>query len=69
MCVCVLQAAKKLAAVRRSTAGQVISDLVRMALTRGETSKPIIRNGFELLRVGGAVVTAELVDKVAEDEG
>jgi hypothetical protein len=65
----VLQAAKELAAVRKSTAGQVISELARMALTRGRTRKPIIRNGFELLPAGGAVVTAELVDKLAEDEG
>jgi len=65
----VLQAAKELAAVRKSTAGQVISELARMALTKGETSEPIIRNGFELLPGGGAMVTAELVDKLAEDEG
>jgi hypothetical protein len=65
----VLQAAKELAAVRKSTAGQVISELARMALTKGETSKPIIRNGFELLPGGGAMVTGELVDKLAEDEG
>ena len=43
----VLQAAKELAAGRGTTAGKVISELVRKALTPGRSSR--VRNGVPLL--------------------
>ena len=43
----VLQAAKEMAAARGTTAGKVISDLVRKALTPTRTSR--LRNGVPLL--------------------
>ena len=64
----VLQAAKELAAARKTTTGRVISELVRPALTQVARTRPIVRNGFELLADRGAVVTAELVDRLAEGE-
>jgi hypothetical protein len=44
----VLQAAKELAEHRRSTAGKVLSDLARTALSRERPSKRV-RNGVPLL--------------------
>ncbi len=43
----VLQTAKELAALRRSTAGKVLSDLARQALKPAAASR--IRNGVPLL--------------------
>jgi hypothetical protein len=43
----VLQAAKELAASRRSTAGKVLSELARKALTSPHTAR--VRNGVPLL--------------------
>jgi hypothetical protein len=43
----VLQAAKEIAATRGSTAGRVLSELVRKALTSPETAR--VRNGVPLL--------------------
>ncbi len=43
----VLQAAKELAASRRTTAGRVLSDLARKALEPGRTAR--VRNGVPLL--------------------
>lgn len=43
----VLNAAKELAVARRTTAGRVISDLVRKALR--PTNSPRVRNGVPLL--------------------
>jgi hypothetical protein len=64
----VLAAAKELAATRNTTAGQVISDLARTALTEGARDAPVIRNGFELLPARGAVVTPEFIDKLLEED-
>jgi hypothetical protein len=64
----VLAAAKELAAARNSTAGQVISDLARQALTGTTSDAPVIRHGFELLPAKGAVVTPELIDKLLEED-
>jgi hypothetical protein len=63
----ILAAAKELATARDSTAGQVISDLARMALTQVARDAPTVRNGFELLPARGAVVTAEFIDKLMEE--
>jgi Arc/MetJ family transcription regulator len=65
----VLAAAKELASGQKTTAGRVISDLVRKALTESSSKKLRYRNGFAVLpKRGGGVVTPELVDRLAEDE-
>jgi hypothetical protein len=66
----VLTAAKEIASHRRTTAGRVISELARQALT---TSSPIEvdqREGFFVLpKRAGVVVTGEIVKHLAEDKG
>ena len=64
----VLAAAKELAAARKSTAGQVISDLAREALTRPDAEPPEYRNGFRLLPRTGKVITAEFIEKLLEED-
>jgi predicted transcriptional regulator len=64
----ILQAVKELAAAQQTTAGQVLSDLARRALTGQAPEQAVVRNGFRLLPKRGAVVTSELVAKLAEDE-
>jgi hypothetical protein len=64
----VLSAAKELAAARKTTAGQVISDLARQALTRPLPQPAKYRNGFRILPKRGGVVTSELVERLAEEE-
>jgi hypothetical protein len=66
----VLQAAKELAAVRGVTAGRVVSDLVRKALTPTGPF-PKIRNGVPLLppRPPGSVIpTMKLVNELRDEE-
>jgi hypothetical protein len=63
----VLHAVKELAAGRNVTAGQVISELVREALTRPADALPT-RNGFPLLPRTRAVVTPQLVGKLLKDD-
>ena len=68
----VLQAAKERAAREGSTAGKVISDLARRALTAPPAGsgvrepKPLF--GFRPLAPRGGVVTNELIDKLREDD-
>ncbi len=64
----VLTAAKELASEQKTTAGKVISDLVRKALTRPLQSKVIYRNGLPVLPKRGGVVTRELIERSAEEE-
>lgn len=64
----VLAAAKELASGQKTTAGKVISDLVRQALTQPLRSKVIYRNGLPVLPKRGGVVTRELVERLAEEE-
>ena len=65
----VLAAAKELATARRTTAGQVISDLARASLTtRARAASLRVRNGFPVLPKTGAVLTTEMVERLAEDE-
>ena len=64
----VLQAAKELAAARRSTAGKVISDLARKALESPRQAR--LRNGVPLLakRPSGAPrPTMKLVNELRDD--
>jgi hypothetical protein len=61
----ILLAAKELAALRRTTAGRVISDLVRQALRREQTSSE--RNGVPVLpRRDGALVTMARVNELRD---
>ena len=65
----VLAAAKELASGQKTTAGKVISDLVRKALTEPSSKKLRYRNGFPVIpKRGGGVVTPELIDRLAEEE-
>jgi hypothetical protein len=71
----VLEAAKELAKHEKKTAGAVISDLARKALTRpiGEPGTPdslglVLKNGwYTLVRTGPpGVVTSEMVERLLE---
>lgn len=64
----VLQAAKEIAAARRTTAGRVLSELVRKALTPSRV--PRTRNGVPLLPrrpPGARLVTMKLVNELRDD--
>ena len=64
----ILQAAKELAAARKTTAGRVLSELARRAL---ETPNPVrIRNGVPLLRKRPAGLprpTLKLVNQLRDE--
>jgi hypothetical protein len=60
----VIAAAEKLAAERKTTVDQVISDAAWNELARAHL---IIRNGFPLLPKRGGVVTPELVEKLLDE--
>ncbi len=71
----VLAAAKRLAAEEKSTAGKVISELVRQALTRtaADVGSTQMRHGF-LYEDGwyvrpsrGGIITNELIDRITEE--
>jgi hypothetical protein len=63
----VLEAAKEMGELRGVTAGKVVSDLVRKALTR--ESSETVRNGVPLLpRRGGRIVTMKLVNELRDAE-
>ncbi|RPI52754.1 MAG: CopG family transcriptional regulator [Acidobacteria bacterium] len=65
----VLQAAKELAEVRGVTAGKVLSDLARKALT--PTHAPKVRNGVPLLPrrpAGAPILTMKLVNELRDEE-
>ena len=65
----ILAAAKQLAKKRNSTAGEVISDLVRQALTGPAISdEPRYRNGFRLLPRTGQIITSEMVRTWLEED-
>lgn len=68
----VLAAAKALAKRSRKTAGQVISELAREALTRTSApavAEPEARYGFRPFAPRGALVTDETIDRLRDDEG
>jgi len=64
----VLLAAKELAARQNSSAGKVLSQLARQALTQTIDAQSKTRNGFELFPSGGKIVTVELIEQL-EDIG
>jgi len=63
----VLAAAKDIARQRRRTVGQVVSELVREALTRESVTEA--EDGFPIFprRPGGQVVTLELVNRLRDE--
>jgi hypothetical protein len=71
----VLAAAKELAKSRRSTAGEVISELARKALTTpaarhrsGGPAGAVLKNGWYVLPSrGGPPVTSELVQRLLDE--
>ena len=69
----VLLAAKEIARRNGETAGQVVSELMRRALTQTvvsfEVREPKERYGFRPFPAGGRVVSNAQVDKLREDEG
>jgi len=70
----VLTAAKELARRRHTTAGAIISELARRALTQPlpepqEVSEPAPFFGFRPLAAAGRVVSDETVERLREEEG
>jgi hypothetical protein len=64
----VLQAAKEIASARRQTAGKVISELARKALSQPvEEATFVIEDGFPLLSRRGGIVTNGLVERLLLD--
>jgi hypothetical protein len=70
----VLQAAKELAQRERKTAGKILSDLARTALTSAnDVSGPpgpggaVLKNGWYVLPSSGRIVTTELVNRLLEE--
>lgn len=66
----ILEAAKEMASRTRRTAGQVLSELARMALVSDQPSAdypPNLVNGFEVIPADQRVVTPELVRKLMEE--
>lgn len=65
----VLQAAKELAEVQRSTAGKVLSELARKAL-QPPPGPSALRNGVPLLppRPGERPVTLEAVNRLRDED-
>jgi len=67
----ILLAVKELARHENTTAGKVVSRLVRKGLT-GDIKQPRkieYRNGIPLLPRRGVIVTNELIDRIREEEG
>ena len=66
----VLQAAKEIAAAKGTTAGRVISDLVRKALEPARATTRI-RNGVPLMPrrpPGSAPITVKLVEELLDEQ-
>ena len=66
----VLQAAKERARREKKTAGEIISDLARRALTAApETARPPkARHGFRPFPKRGGLVNNALIDKLRKDD-
>ena len=70
----VLRAAKEIARRKRSTAGAVLSELARRALTEAGAgqrgvAEPEAFYGFRPLPAGERIVSDDTVDRLREDEG
>ena len=66
----VLRAAKELARREKKTAGAVISELARRALTASPKAarEPKARHGFRPFPRRGSIVTNEQIDKLREED-
>jgi hypothetical protein len=66
----ILTAAKEIARAEHKTAGQVISDLARRALTTSglEETQPQYRGGFRLMRPTKEIITSEMVRRLLEED-
>ena len=68
----VLQAAKERARREKTTAGAIISELARSALTGpadlAHAGPPKARHGFRPFPRRGGIVTNDLIDKLREDD-
>ena len=65
----VLQAAKELAALRKTTAGKVLSDLARRGLEPAGSARAV-RNGVPVLprRPGARRVTMQAVNRLRDED-
>jgi hypothetical protein len=65
----VLQAVKELGALQKKTAGQMLSELARKALTPSPQSRARVRNGVPLLpgRPGAAIMTMADVNRLRDE--
>lgn len=63
----ILQAAKEIAATRRVSAGQVVSELVRKALAAPKSAR--VRNGVPLIarRAGSPPLTMAAVNRLRDE--
>ena len=67
----VLQAAKERAQREQKTAGQVVSELLRQALTAPQASEvrePKAVHGFKPFARRGGIITNELIDQLRHDD-
>jgi hypothetical protein len=64
----VLAAAKELARAQKSTAGQVISDLARQALSGSHHELTEYRNGVPQLPRANRPITSEMIKKWLEED-
>ena len=68
----ILSASKELAKAAGKTAGQIISDLARTALTQQtqyQVEQPKVFYGIRPLPSRGVVVTNELINRIRDEEG
>ncbi|GAA4413039.1 hypothetical protein [Quisquiliibacterium transsilvanicum] len=69
----VLAAAKELARCERKTAGQVLSELARRALTGSDIAhkaeEPVSVYGFRPFAARGPLVTNDAIDRLRDSEG
>ena len=67
----VLLAVKELARHEKTTAGKVVSRLIRKGLTGDlrKSRKVTYRNGVPILPSRGRIITNELIDQIREEEG
>ena len=65
----VLQAAKELASLRKTSAGRVLSELARSALRPSQETRAV-RNGVPLLspQPGSTLVTLEEVNRLRDED-
>lgn len=65
----VLAAAEELASRQKTTAGKVISDLARQALTHpADRNEPGYRSGLRLMPRTEGIITPEMVERLLEDD-